>query len=267
MGGAAAVPELRAGIPVGYGGEGARGALIAGVERHSGRVLHGDTFYLFTCAGCAEDGQERWERLQLNWTPLVQLVLYHLYWLGGRQPGAFFHWKDEVCRLVDEHWLDLIPHKQKTPAWTHSVSSTLSANPDVFVSGLLAKRAPGWWALARWAPPGTHRDRDRDRDAERDRPRAHDAPAEMSEDAARELRKDVLEKLLSVDTSLLEMAIKRARERKESEKQLLRLQAKKKRPRPEAVPTPIAQIFASPTHTPVAPADRSPRTPKPRSSR
>jgi len=181
--------------------------------------LHGDTFYVFTCASCSTDKHEHWERLQLNWTPLIQLVLYHLYCLNGRLPESFFHWKDEVCRLVDEHWADLIPHKQKTPAWTHSVSSTLSANPDVFLSGLLAKRTPGWWALARWAAPGAFRDKEKSTPVD---------DIEMSEEATRELRKEVLEKLLSVDTSLLEMAIKRARERKVLEKQQLKQQAKKR---------------------------------------
>lgn len=45
-------------------------------------------------------------------------------------------------------WVDV-----GTAAWQNSVSSILSANPDLFASGQLVVKQSGWWTLATHSPP------------------------------------------------------------------------------------------------------------------
>lgn len=146
--------------------------------------MHGDHFYNYLCVDCSETKSELFERLPMSWCSIIQLVLYHTAHntdneghildepdlltveetrLGKRAGGTehvlqnrregFYRWKEDICRIIDEWWDRLAPGRARTSSWQNSVSSILSANPNLFVSGQLLIKQSGWWALKVVQPP------------------------------------------------------------------------------------------------------------------
>lgn len=114
--------------------------------------LTGDLFYKYTCSRCSLTGEATFERLPLSWINVIRLVLFHLH-QTDRQRVGFFRWKEDICQLIEERWETLLPLKSKTASWMNSVSSVLSANSSIFISGFEKLKQPGWWALRTVQPP------------------------------------------------------------------------------------------------------------------
>ncbi len=201
----------------------------------TGRLLSGDLFVQYKCAGCSEDGHSKLERLPMNWVSIIHLVLYHLHQTEPNKHG-FYRWKEDICRLIEERWNDLCPKRTPSGAWTNSISSILSANPTLFVNGFNVMRQSGWWALKEVVPPkvpeapadGRKRrgqvallEEDTDEiEVETPKPTRiltntsspmqDIQPAQPTKDqalAAEEIKRKLVERLLKVDSELLKAAL------------------------------------------------------------
>jgi len=98
--------------------------------------------------------------------------------MKGERKHRYFRLKEDICACIEANWDHLIPTKKsntwsfiyylliqllllfllfvfplETQSWMNSVSSVLSSNDKIFVSGTAIKSAPGWWALLQWEPP------------------------------------------------------------------------------------------------------------------
>lgn len=123
-----------------------------GTLRRCLNPLVGDLFYKYTCSKCSLTEEAAFERLPLSWINVIRLVLFHLH-QTDRQRVGFFRWKEDICQLIEERWETLLPLKSKTASWMNSVSSVLSANSTIFISGFEKLKQPGWWALRTVQPP------------------------------------------------------------------------------------------------------------------
>lgn len=115
--------------------------------------LKGDNFFKFTCADCAEDGKEQFERMRLTWQQVVMLAMYNLSLEGtGRQ--GYFRWKEDICAFIGRHWSFLLANRKKTTTWWSTVAGCLSVgSPLFFRSGAQEFGEPGWWKLVLNKPP------------------------------------------------------------------------------------------------------------------
>lgn len=92
----------------------------------------------------SQDGVANFTSSTIPSTPIPAVDIEQI--LSNRRVG-FFRWREDICRTIDECWDYLQPGRQRTASWQNSVSSILSSNPDMFVSGQLVVRQSGWWSL------------------------------------------------------------------------------------------------------------------------
>lgn len=116
------------------------------------KPLIGDVFIQYTCASCSTTKKMISERFVMNWPDIIHLILYHLHQSDKNKIG-FFRWREDICRLIEERWDDLCPTRNRALNWANSVSSVLSAHPNLFESGQIKMKSSGWWALRNVAPP------------------------------------------------------------------------------------------------------------------
>jgi hypothetical protein len=82
---------------------------------------------------------------------IIHLVLYHLH--RTEVKSSYFRWKEDICRVIEEHWDELCPARPKTSNWMNSISSILSANHQLFESGFMEMKQSGWWCLRERVAP------------------------------------------------------------------------------------------------------------------
>lgn len=82
---------------------------------------------------------------------IIHLVLYHLH--HAEIKSNYFRWKEDICRVIEEHWDELCPARPKSSNWMNSISSILSANHQLFESGFMEMKQSGWWCLKERVAP------------------------------------------------------------------------------------------------------------------
>lgn len=108
--------------------------------------LAADIYFKFTCANCSPDGVEIFDRMKLQWTTVLALSLYNLQLQGGGKCG-YFHWREHICRFIDQNWLTFFgTDKRKSHTWHGTVAGCLSAS-GIFLSGSEVLGESGWWTL------------------------------------------------------------------------------------------------------------------------
>ncbi|KAI8084834.1 uncharacterized protein BX664DRAFT_173499 [Halteromyces radiatus] len=125
-------------------------ACVSSVKRP---LLYGDIFYEFQCSVCTQ-AEEKYTREVMKWKQAVQLILYHLTkqrrLSKGKQPEHFyFRFTEEICKLVEENWDVLLWDREMNKTWKNTVASSLSTQPDLFLSGVTKwdSAGKGLWAL------------------------------------------------------------------------------------------------------------------------
>ncbi|KAJ3171845.1 Cysteine-rich protein 2-binding protein [Geranomyces variabilis] len=117
----------------------------------NGTLLHGDSFFAFTCSVCG-GGKQTCERNSLSWIIITQLVIYNL--LLRDPEKEYVRWREDICRFIELHWDYLKPGKPKSATWYNTVASVLStAAGKTFRSGTEKYGQPGWWSLIAMEPP------------------------------------------------------------------------------------------------------------------
>ncbi|XP_065836652.1 cysteine-rich protein 2-binding protein-like [Oscarella lobularis] len=113
--------------------------------------LLGDFFFDFTCPQC-NNGRTNVQRSLLSWIQVTHLALYNLT-MTSDGTGGYFHWREDICKFVDDNWERLFAGRAKPSRWTNLIKSTLSTNiPALFLSGAKELGTSGWWKLAACRP-------------------------------------------------------------------------------------------------------------------
>ena len=160
--------------------------------------------------------------------------------LQQRRAG-FYRWREDICRVIDESWPHLTcSNRPRTASWQNSVSSILSANPHLFVSGQLVVRQSGWWALKHPYPP-IPEGKDVDVSAE-----VITLPNEAAvRDEPASLKAALLAKLQGIDKDLLRQALQQS---KRTVASLQKAQAKGSQ-KPNELPKPTKPLPSPVTKT------------------
>ncbi|XP_063221129.1 cysteine-rich protein 2-binding protein [Bacillus rossius redtenbacheri] len=118
-------------------------------------TLLGDVFFNFTCEECSPVGNEEFTRNKLSWLSVVVIALYNLHKRSiGLSHKGYFHWKLQICGLINKNWNQLFGNVVKKKNWMGTVSGILSHySPKFFHSGTEDLNELGWWKLTQLVTP------------------------------------------------------------------------------------------------------------------
>lgn len=74
--------------------------------------------------------------LDIVWKAVHQLSIVY----PGRE---YFHYYQDICRYIEEHWQRLAEGKERTSTWANTVSSTITTHKRIFKPG----PDQGYWGL------------------------------------------------------------------------------------------------------------------------
>ncbi|XP_065917170.1 cysteine-rich protein 2-binding protein-like isoform X2 [Dysidea avara] len=123
------------------------------MTKSSPPCLCGDKLFEFVCSFCSDDGHEHCQRMNLQWSQVVHLAVYHMMTEEEGRHG-FFRWNDHICMFIKNNWSRLLPYRKKTGSWQSTVAGVLSQfSPSIFKSGTSLLNESGWWSLQQYQPP------------------------------------------------------------------------------------------------------------------
>ena len=119
--------------------------------------LLGDSFFSLACSSCSSAGTDVLSRGRISWLTATTLALYNLHGNGSDCNDGFFHWRNDICKFVNDNWSEIFGSAvKKKKTWQGSVSSSLSGNAGtLFESGFSQLKEQGWWKLISLEHPHT----------------------------------------------------------------------------------------------------------------
>ncbi|RKP10647.1 hypothetical protein THASP1DRAFT_27573 [Thamnocephalis sphaerospora] len=128
---------------------------IPSASRYWKAILPGDNFFHLICTDCG-DGQETFQRQQLDWLEVTHLALFTLSHMSPwkeRDPQedgrVYFAWRQDICALIESRWEQFWLREQHA-TWRDDVAAALrkGAAQGRFESGEQNVGRPGLWALS-----------------------------------------------------------------------------------------------------------------------
>ena len=122
-------------------------------------LLLGDRFFDFVCCLCTGTSEEQMDRIHLNWTDALHLVLFNLTIIKRKK----FHDIDScIIPFFRSHWKSIAPWdgtgekpqlKSKCLNDLNFLCSVLSRNKSRFTCGSEVQKKSTFWGLRKVGPP------------------------------------------------------------------------------------------------------------------